>query len=234
MWRPSYAPSYDSVSTSSVSGDIDIRMDQQRCDPNLSWFDRRKCEAFSKKAFGWWKVDILLNAFSAMNSPVDLVCVRCPSNVTHSAGFSPSKNTVWMCGNHFWNPFQFRRILAHELVHAFDFARAKIDTENVDHVACTEVRAANLSGECELWTKWTDYIGDDPLGNHMWSRKQRCVKDAALRSLTAHGGNEKEAKDSIERVWSRCSKDHWPFTTDPQFDTRYRDSPMIDRSDQKK
>ncbi|EER06092.1 kub3-prov protein, putative [Perkinsus marinus ATCC 50983] len=69
-----------------------------------------------------------------------------------------------MCGNHFWNPFQFRRILAHELVHAFDFARAKIDTANIDHIACTEIRAANLSGECELWTKWTDYIGEDPLG----------------------------------------------------------------------
>lgn len=158
----------------------------------------------------WWKVDILLNALSAMNAPVDLVCVRCPHDVTHSekvlgeymfailswtrdfphkefnleklnanfskfsgnsltvttecswlcagrllmstagAGFSPSKNTVWMCGNHFWNPFQFRRILAHELVHAFDFARAKIDTANIDHIACTEIRAANLSGECEV------------------------------------------------------------------------------------
>lgn len=41
-------------------------------------------------------------------------------------------------------------------------------------------------------------------GNHMWSRKQRCVKDAALRSLTAHSGNEKDAKNGIERVGVEC------------------------------
>jgi inner membrane protease ATP23 len=38
--------------------------------------------------------------------------------------------------------------LTHELVHTLDYCRAEIDWDNLDHLACTEVRAANLSGEC--------------------------------------------------------------------------------------
>jgi len=30
--------------------------------------------------------------------------------------------------------------MAHELIHAFDDCRAKVDFANIDHVACTEVR----------------------------------------------------------------------------------------------
>ena len=97
------------------------------------------------KAFGYWKVGILVNALSAMKAggscdkvrssagsfttqaPVDLVCVRCPSDVRHRAGYSPRPpmhgelvwlvrldaccrhNRIWMCANRFWNPFEFRR-----------------------------------------------------------------------------------------------------------------------------
>merc|ERR1712118_326493 len=84
-------------------------------------------------------------------------------------GYSPRHHRVWICANRFWNPFEFRRVLAHELIHAFDFARAKIDPTSCVHIACTELRAWNLSGECDLWTKWFDFLGED-----MINRKQRC------------------------------------------------------------
>ena len=42
------------------------------------------------------------------------------------------------------------RAVAHELVHAFDSCRAALDPRDCSHVACTEVRAANLSGDCDF------------------------------------------------------------------------------------
>ena len=38
--------------------------------------------------------------------------------------------------------------LRHELIHAFDFARAEINPSDCRHVACSEIRAYHLSGEC--------------------------------------------------------------------------------------
>ena len=35
-------------------------------------------------------------------------------------------------------------IVAHELIHAFDTCRAKLDFENIDHLACTEVNKPML------------------------------------------------------------------------------------------
>lgn len=41
--------------------------------------------------------------------------------------------------------------LAHELVHAIDASRVRrFDSTDCVHVACSEVRAANLSGECRF------------------------------------------------------------------------------------
>jgi len=39
-------------------------------------------------------------------------------------------------------------LLTHELIHSYDDCRAHVDWNNLQHVACSEVRAATLSGEC--------------------------------------------------------------------------------------
>jgi len=229
---PSVSPSTSSSSSSSSRNyahsklkvlSSDLHMDPI-CDSNLSQWDFWRCKLFAQNAFGFWKVNYLLHALTAMNAPVDLVMVQCPSNVMHRAGYSPKHHKVWMCGNHFWNPFEFRRVLTHELIHAFDFARAKIEEDNLDHIACTEIRAWNLSGECDLWTKWMTYLGED-----MINQKQRCIKEYTQASM--HEGEKpataQEKNEAIERVFMRCFKDHWPFTTRAELDNRMRQSPML-------
>lgn len=197
---------------------------EPKCDTNLSTFEFQTCKFFSQQAFGYWKVKILLNALSAMKAPVDLICVRCPADAQHRAGYSPKHNKVWMCANKFWNPFEFRRVLTHELVHAFDFARARIDPTSCPHMACTEIRAWSLSGECDLWTKWFSFLGED-----MVNRKQRCVRDGALASLLDNDRchDVYVARGAIEEVWAPCWRDYWPFTTTPELDTRWREPPML-------
>ena len=185
-----------------------------------------KSKMFISNAKKWWKVDILLNALSALNSPVKIKCVE------HSSSESPvvyvaNQNTIEISPSAYVTPFEFRRGLARGLVYAFDNARARVDYRNVDHVACTSIRAANISGECDLWTKWTDYIGEDPLGMEMYSMKQRCVRKRVEEQMllkSSHSGDS--IRKSIDDVWERCFRDHWPFTTEPHMDTRYRDSPI--------
>lgn len=53
-----------------------------------------------------------------------------------------------MCCNRFSSDDDFAVTLTHELIHAYDLCRAEVDFHNPIHHACTEIRAANLSGNC--------------------------------------------------------------------------------------
>lgn len=41
--------------------------------------------------------------------------------------------------------------LTHELIHSYDYCRAHVDWSDDKHLACSEIRAASLSGECFFW-----------------------------------------------------------------------------------
>ncbi|RLN93826.1 hypothetical protein BBJ28_00012639, partial [Nothophytophthora sp. Chile5] len=59
------------------------------------------------------------------------------------------KPGVVLCQNHIPDQEWMDRTMAHELVHAFDHCRNKIDWNNCEHHACSEIRAAALSGDCD-------------------------------------------------------------------------------------
>jgi hypothetical protein len=42
------------------------------------------------------------------------------------------------------------RTMVHETIHAFDVCRVHLDYNSCKHIACTEVRAANLSTDCNF------------------------------------------------------------------------------------
>ena len=66
----------------------------------------------------------------------------------------PTKPTIVVCHNHVTDYTDFETIVAHELIHAIDQCRVKnVDFGNINHHACTEVRASNLSGECKYFTE---------------------------------------------------------------------------------
>lgn len=43
--------------------------------------------------------------------------------------------------------------MIHELIHAYDYCRANLVLENCRHHACTEIRAASLSGDCDFFNE---------------------------------------------------------------------------------
>mmetsp|Transcript_20961 Transcript_20961/g.61013 ORF Transcript_20961/g.61013 Transcript_20961/m.61013 type:complete len:208 (-) Transcript_20961:738-1361(-) len=60
---------------------------------------------------------------------------------------------IFLCQQHLRNEEHAHQSMAHELIHAIDLCRTKMDPlNNCMHMACTEIRAENLSGEC-AWTK---------------------------------------------------------------------------------
>ena len=67
---------------------------------------------------------------------------------TSLRGIRPGKG-VSVCHNHIQTRTEMENLLAHELIHAYDdCTRRKMDWMDVRHHACSEVRAANLSGDC--------------------------------------------------------------------------------------
>lgn len=45
-------------------------------------------------------------------------------------------------------------VLAHEMIHMFDYCRNDLNFKNMEHLACSEIRAANLT-HCSFVSAWS-------------------------------------------------------------------------------
>ncbi|ESS68035.1 hypothetical protein TCDM_03185 [Trypanosoma cruzi Dm28c] len=97
------------------------------------------------------------------------------------------------------------RNLRHELIHAFDDTRGMIEASDCIHQACSEIRAARLSGDC--------FVGEelkrgrlDPLRSGM-----RCVKRRAILAVEKNPVCRGFSERAVERVFQRCYSDYEPF-----------------------
>lgn len=52
---------------------------------------------------------------------------------------------IVICQNNTKSAGIVQGILTHEMIHMFDYCNNKIDFKNLEHLACTEIRAANLT-----------------------------------------------------------------------------------------
>jgi inner membrane protease ATP23 len=97
--------------------------------------------------------------------------------------------------------------MAHELIHAIDHCRAKIDWSNCVHHACTEIRAASLSGDCRWYNEF--------MRGHrsVFKQHQQCVKRRAILSVKANPNciAPGVAEDAVADAWNSCFRDNWPF-----------------------
>ncbi|KAB1269927.1 Mitochondrial inner membrane protease ATP23-like protein [Camelus dromedarius] len=130
---------------------------------------------------------------------------------------NPVKMIV-LCQNNIRNQAHMSRVVTHELVHAFDHCRAHVDWfTNVRHLACSEVRAANLSGDCSL----VNEIFRLRFG--LKQHHQTCVRDRAILSILAVRNISKEvAQKAVDEVFESCFNDHEPFGRIPHNKTYAR------------
>jgi len=99
----------------------------------------------------------------------------------------------------------FDNTVVHELVHAYDQCKQKIDWKNCLHHACTEIRASSLSGEC-------DFRQEVNRGRYQVSRGGLdCVQRRAELSVSGNPHCKDVAKDAVLATYDYCSRDRAPM-----------------------
>ncbi|XP_029350877.1 mitochondrial inner membrane protease ATP23 homolog [Echeneis naucrates] len=144
-------------------------------------------------------------------------CEDCDGTV--SGGFDAASSQIVLCQNNIHQQSHMNRVVAHELIHAFDHCRAHVDWfNNFRHLACSEIRAANLSGDCSF----NNEVARFNFG--VKQHHQECVRGRALRSILAvRKISKEEAEKIVNEVFDTCFNDHAPFgriphsKTDAQF-----------------
>ncbi|CAM9484146.1 unnamed protein product [Chrysoparadoxa australica] len=149
-------------------------------------------------------------------------CVPCGDGESggHTGGFSawndegkPTEPRIVLCENTPISGFQFvcDQTIVHELVHAYDQCRAKVDWSNCSHHACSEIRASSLSGECR-------YTNELLRGNWKnWAKHHRtCVKRRAKMSVEQNLACKGKADAFVEAVFDACYEDTAPFDWQPR------------------
>ncbi|MCJ1464212.1 Mitochondrial inner membrane protease atp23 [Pseudocyphellaria aurata] len=133
-------------------------------------------------------------------------CRRCYS--WQAGGFDPNYG-ILICANHVKRKAHVETTIAHEMVHAYDHLRFKMQWQNnLRHAACTEIRASALSGEC----RWTEEFFSR-FNFKVTQQHQECVRRRAALSVK----NRPECKDDVHaakmvnEVWDSCYPDTRPF-----------------------
>jgi inner membrane protease ATP23 len=121
------------------------------------------------------------------------------------------KPEIYLCQEHITGAKHASTILAHELIHAIDMCRAKMDPlHNCMHLACTEIRAENLSGECDMsWEFLRAKL------NGWFGHGQECVRRRAIDSVRANPNCANNAELFVDAAMERCYKDTFPFERHP-------------------
>ena len=140
-------------------------------------------------------------------NPSNVRCRRCPPNWRQHGGFD-SNYGILLCANNLRTRSKVEDSLAHEMIHAYDHVRFKVDPQNLRHQACTEIRASTLSGECrftrEFWSR----------GQYKFNQgMQDCVKRRAALSMMNRPGvkDDVQAAKLVNEVWDSCFVDTRPF-----------------------
>lgn len=141
------------------------------------------------------------------NSGSMLMCRHCDADV--GGGFQEDGGIV-LCSNHILSQDHASVTLVHEMVHAFDQCRAHIDWSNCTHHACSEIRAAALSGDCD-WLREVNR-GHMRLGGQF----KRCIKRRAEISVRMNRNcTPLQAREAVERAFEACYNDTAPFERIP-------------------
>jgi RHS repeat-associated protein len=119
-------------------------------------------------------------------------CGNC-DNPNNGAEFKCEDREISICDPK-WTEDQICMMLRHELQHVLDTCNIGCGNMTCADIACTEVRAANTSGQCCI-----DAV------NGGWKQPgetyQQCVRRLAETSSAAHCSNPKRA---VSAVWDGC------------------------------
>lgn len=143
-----------------------------------------------------------------------VLCKRCDGQL---AGGYQDDGAILLCSNHLLTLSHTANTIVHEAVHAFDACRAKIDWSDCVHHACSEIRAAALSGDCNFAREFF-------LRRNFSIAKQfqRCVKRRAELSVSLNPSCDSLAVSiEVMRVWFSNSS-AWKLLTEMNTNDLYK------------
>jgi len=163
-------------------------------------------------------VIFLRQQIQALNGDLNsenVLCRRCPARRNEKGqiigemwgGFHPDAG-ILICANQMTDKKQLEDTLAHEMVHAWDHLRWKVDWDDLKHAACSEIRASSLSGECRFTREF--------FTRSQWKltqQHQNCVRRRAVQSLMSRPNckDDVQAAKVVNEVWDSCYGDTRPF-----------------------
>lgn len=129
-------------------------------------------------------------------------------------GYDTETQQVVMCMNNVKDEGRMATILAHELIHMFDHCVNETNFKSAEHLACTEIRAINLTSCSLIDSFFSGYVSTMDLITKGYKKKHElCVKDRALKSVMAASSNltEEQARQVIDKVFPYCYSDLEPI-----------------------
>ncbi|XP_065215877.1 mitochondrial inner membrane protease ATP23 homolog [Planococcus citri] len=172
---------------------------------------RRRCEENVYQSFKKSPVlKILVSALERNGCPVDfsrhISCEHCDPTVT--GGYDPIQNQIVVCQNMCTGQPTVHMVLFHELIHMYDNCVAEIDFQNIEHLACTEIRAANLTYCNYLSAFMNGFI----VRSTIKGAQRECVKKRAIDSVIAvRPVTLEEAEAAVNKVFKKCYNDTEPI-----------------------
>ncbi|KAJ1990391.1 Mitochondrial inner membrane protease atp23 [Dimargaris cristalligena] len=132
------------------------------------------------------------------------VCMPCGAD--RSGGFNPHTG-VQLCSDRFLSKSHMEDTIAHELIHAYDYCRYNMRMDNCLHHACTEIRAASLSGDCGILREF------NRRQFAFTKQHQVCVRRRAILSVQSNPNCSAPgvAEEAVNKVFRSCFRDTQPF-----------------------
>lgn len=139
--------------------------------------------------------------------------VSCEDCYKCIGGFDPDTKQIIVCKNNYLTTDKVFNIMLHEMIHMFDYCRANFDFDNLRHVACSEIRAANLTF-CSITDSFSHGSG---LNFQFKNAHQYCVKEVAFESVKAYSPEtpDQEVWKIIDDIFPGCYNDLEPFGRRP-------------------
>lgn len=181
-----------------------------------------KCEKIKHETLASRKVRFLFNSLAELGNVVMapekfVQCVHCDEPLNAFALVTPeNKSVIGICQNYVRDQTTTQNAVAHELIHIYDQSRAYTDLNNCIHVACMEVRAAALSGECGKQRE--EERGAIPPFFSEPGHFKKCVWRKAMNSVKFQPlCNEPEVcEKAMQLSFERCFADQAPFYSFPE------------------
>jgi inner membrane protease ATP23 len=171
--------------------------------------DCKRCETHRDYLFKYSPtVRFMQSEVAKLGVDINSTNVRCKRCTADQSGGFDLNYGILLCANHMRNRGHIEDTMAHEMIHAYDYMRFKVDNWNLRHQACTEIRASTLSGECRFTREF--------FTRNQWKiteQLQECVRRRATLSLMARPTckDDVHAARIVNEVWDSCFTDTRPF-----------------------